>query len=68
MTDDQPEFLGGLPVRTDLRAGLAWDDLDELTPERIRAIIAPIRSGHMIDAERWIAEARAFAEMRSVSV
>ena len=28
-TDDQPEFLGGLPVRTDLRAGLAWDDLDD---------------------------------------
>ena len=28
-TDDQPEFMGGLPVRTDLRAGLAWDDLDD---------------------------------------
>jgi hypothetical protein len=28
-TDEQPEFLGGLPVRTDLRAGLAWDDLDD---------------------------------------
>ena len=28
-TDDQPEILGGLPVRTDLRAGLAWDDLDD---------------------------------------
>lgn len=28
-TNEQPEFLGGLPVRTDLRAGLAWDDLDD---------------------------------------
>jgi hypothetical protein len=28
-TDDQPEFLGGLPRRTDVRAGLAWDDLDD---------------------------------------
>ena len=26
---EQPETLGGLPVRTDLRAGLAWDDLDD---------------------------------------
>ena len=25
----QPMSLGGLPVRTHLRAGLAWDDLDD---------------------------------------
>lgn len=24
-----PSPAGGLPVRTDLRAGLAWDDLDD---------------------------------------
>jgi hypothetical protein len=27
--NQQPETLGGLPVRTDLRAGLSWDDLDD---------------------------------------
>ncbi|MEZ4868162.1 MAG: hypothetical protein R3C14_42940 [Caldilineaceae bacterium] len=25
----QPAKLGGLPVRTDLRAGLAWDEIDD---------------------------------------
>ncbi len=25
----QPARRGGLPVRTNLRAGLAWDDLDD---------------------------------------
>lgn len=25
----QPMSLSGLPVRTNLRAGLAWDDLDD---------------------------------------
>jgi hypothetical protein len=26
---DQDATTGGLPVRTNLRAGLAWDDLDD---------------------------------------
>ncbi|MEZ4868177.1 MAG: hypothetical protein R3C14_43015 [Caldilineaceae bacterium] len=26
-------MTGGLPVRTDLRAGLAWDDLDDKAQE-----------------------------------
>jgi len=26
---DQDATVGGLPVRTNLRAGLAWDDLDD---------------------------------------
>lgn len=29
MNTEQTEVLGGLPVRTDLRAGLAWDELDD---------------------------------------
>ncbi|MBI1296938.1 hypothetical protein GC175_18455 [bacterium] len=41
-----------------------FEQLAQLTPERIHAIIAPIRSSHMIDAERWIDEARTFAEKR----
>jgi hypothetical protein len=28
-TDKQPTLLGGLPVRTNVRAGLAWDDIDD---------------------------------------
>jgi len=32
--------------------------LAELTPEHIHEIIGPMRSGHMIEAESWIAEAR----------
>ena len=28
-TERTPAPAGGLPVRTDLRAGLAWDDLDD---------------------------------------
>ncbi len=36
--------------------------LAELTPERIQEIIGAIRSGHMIEAEKWIAEARQFIE------
>jgi hypothetical protein len=26
---DQDATIGGLPVRTDLRAGLSWDELDD---------------------------------------
>ena len=26
---DHTTVMGGLPVRTDLRAGLSWDDLDD---------------------------------------
>lgn len=44
-----------------------FEELAALTPDHLRAIVAPIRSGHMIDADRWIAEARAFAETRSLS-
>ena len=29
ITANQPLIRGGLPVRTNLRAGLAWDDLDD---------------------------------------
>ncbi|MCX6044243.1 MAG: hypothetical protein NT075_03970 [Chloroflexi bacterium] len=29
MEQTQPASLGGLPVRTHLRAGLAWDDVDD---------------------------------------
>ena len=29
ITAKQPLIGGGLPVRTNLRAGLAWDDLDD---------------------------------------
>ncbi|MEZ4734819.1 MAG: helix-hairpin-helix domain-containing protein [Caldilineaceae bacterium] len=32
--------------------------LAELTPEHIHEIIGPMRSGHMIEAESWIVEAR----------
>lgn len=30
---NKPAVLGGLPVRTNLRAGLAWDDLDDKAKE-----------------------------------
>lgn len=36
--------------------------LAELTPEDIRKIIGPVRSEHLIEVEKWIAEARQFAE------
>jgi hypothetical protein len=29
MEQTQPVILGGLPVRSHLRAGLAWDDIDD---------------------------------------
>lgn len=29
VSPQQPARRGGLPVRTNLRAGLAWDDLDD---------------------------------------
>lgn len=29
LQEKQPMVRGGLPVRTNLRAGLAWDDLDD---------------------------------------
>jgi hypothetical protein len=32
-TANETEILGGLPVRTDLRAGLAWDELDDKAVE-----------------------------------
>jgi predicted flap endonuclease-1-like 5' DNA nuclease len=35
--------------------------LAELSPDQIREIIGPIRSGHMIEPEKWIAEARRLA-------
>lgn len=35
--------------------------LAELTPERLQEIIGPLRSGNMIDAASWIAQARQLA-------
>jgi hypothetical protein len=32
-TNEESNILGGLPVRTDLRAGLAWDELDDKAVE-----------------------------------
>lgn len=32
--------------------------LAELSPDQVREIIGPLRSGHMIEPEKWIAEAR----------
>lgn len=70
-TPDNLEAINGIgPVfarRLREEGVIRFDQLAALTPERIRAIIAPIRSGHMIDAERWIAEARAFVEARRVA-
>lgn len=40
--------------------------LAELTPERIQEMIGAVRSGHMIEAEKWIAEARQFMEQGRV--
>jgi large subunit ribosomal protein L21 len=56
-----PVFAGRLRA-----AGIeTFAQLAELTPDRIREIIAPIRSSHMIDAEGWIAEARTLSERKT---
>lgn len=41
--------------------------LAQLTPERVHEVIAPIRSGQLIDAERWIMEATQLMESESRS-
>ncbi|MEZ4707678.1 MAG: helix-hairpin-helix domain-containing protein [Caldilineaceae bacterium] len=37
-----------------------FTQLAQLSPEQVRQIIGPLRSGHMIVPEAWIAEARQF--------
>ena len=66
MAPDDLEAINGIgPVYAGRlqTAGIeTFAQLAELTPDRIQEIIGSIRSGHMIEAEKWIAEARQFAE------
>ncbi len=65
MTPDNLEAINGIgPVyasRLHTAGVKTFAHLAELTPDRIQEIIGPIRSGHMIEAEKWIAEALKFA-------
>ncbi|MEZ4868146.1 MAG: helix-hairpin-helix domain-containing protein [Caldilineaceae bacterium] len=64
-TPDDLEAINGIgPVYAGRLhdAGIqTFAQLAELSPDQIREIIGPIRSGHMIDPEKWIAEARQLA-------
>ncbi|MCB0071146.1 MAG: DUF4332 domain-containing protein [Caldilineaceae bacterium] len=59
---DNLEAITGIgPVYADRlrKAGIqTYAQLAELTPEHVQQIIGPIRSGSMIDAQSWIAEAQ----------
>lgn len=62
--DDLAAITGIGPVYAGrLRAAgiQTFAQLAELTPEQVREIMGPVRSGHLIEAERWIAEARQFS-------
>lgn len=71
-TPDNLEVISGIgPVyaRRLHAAGVhTFAQLADLSVERIHEIIAPVRSSHMIDAERWISAARQLAAQNPPSI